>query len=94
MRPCSTLQVARLFDSLSRGSAGGAGALGGGCTQVLAVSHSPTFQQLCRHVVRLTRGPQGTRLAEDGGGGGGTGGKQCGTAAAAADGRTKKARKK
>ncbi|KAL4425175.1 hypothetical protein ABPG75_009191 [Micractinium tetrahymenae] len=88
--------VARLFDSLSRGGTDGkapsAGAPGSGCTQVLAVSHSPTFQQLCRHVVRLTRGPKGTRLAEGGGGNGAMGVEQ--GVAAAAGGRTKKARKK
>lgn len=82
--------MARLFDSISRASGGSEGrgdALGGTCVQVLAVSHSPTFQQLCRHVVRLTRGPQGTRLAE-----GGPAGEAA--ASAAAGGRPKRARQK
>lgn len=62
--------MARLFDTLS--SSGTAVA----CSQVLCVSHNAAFQQLCHHVVRLTRGQRGTVLAEAAGGGGGGRGKK------------------
>ena len=85
------LQVAQLFDSLSSSSAVA-------CSQVLCVSHNAAFQQLCQHVVKLTRGPAGTALAPSagGGGGGGAGGAAAprGKEAAAPVGRSKKARSK
>ena len=68
-----TAQVASLFASLT--SSGGGG---GAAAQVLCVSHNAAFQALCGRVVRLTRGPAGTRVADDGGGGGDDGGQQGG----------------
>ncbi|PSC67424.1 chromosome segregation SMC [Micractinium conductrix] len=62
--------VARLFDSLSSGVVG-AGS-GGGCAQILCVSHNAAFQALSGHVVSLTRAmatallhaqPAGARVA-------------------------------
>lgn len=67
-------QVASLFASLTS-SGGSNGGRGGGAAQVVCVSHNAAFQALCSRVVRLTRGPAGTRVADDGGGGGGEGGQ-------------------
>lgn len=38
------------------------------CSQVLCVSHAPAFQQLCGRVVKVSRGPAGTTVAEGSGG--------------------------
>ncbi|KAI3435034.1 hypothetical protein D9Q98_003086 [Chlorella vulgaris] len=51
--------VARLFQALV-GDDTAAGTAPPACRQVLCVSHNAAFQQLCQHVVHLTRGPGGT----------------------------------
>jgi hypothetical protein len=62
-------QVARLFGALA-GAGASAGRRAGTAgeqlprRQVLCVSHNAAFQRLCSHVVRLTRGPEGTQLAD------------------------------